>query len=150
MQDLQLFAEGVDSIVEAETRVALQYFEDGSVEGACPPLRALLHIMAYGSYQSHTVESPEVRALFTREALIESDWYAERRRTKQSRDIALWTRHVAALEKFLAGGGTGLDIELRLTEARRQLARVSACEYLEELTGTIGADPFRGQMPAES
>jgi hypothetical protein len=93
-----------------------------------------------------------VRALFTREALIESDWYAERRRTKQSRDIALWKRHVAALETFLASGApvTGADIELRLDLARKQLAHVTACEYLDELIGTIGADPFRGQMPAES
>jgi hypothetical protein len=151
-QDIHLFAEGVDSIVEAQTRVARQYFEDGSVEGACPPLRALLHIMAFGSYESHNVDAPEVRVLFTREALIESDWYAERRRTKQSRDRALWKRHVASLEKFLASGapGMGVDVEFRLNEARRQLARVSADEYRNELIGTIGADPFRGQMPAES
>jgi hypothetical protein len=28
--------------------VALNYFEDGSVDAACPPLKALLHIMAHG------------------------------------------------------------------------------------------------------
>jgi len=28
---------GVDAIVEAQRRVALNYFEDGSVEAACPP-----------------------------------------------------------------------------------------------------------------
>src|SRR5581483_2384324 len=49
-QDLAMFAAGVDAIVEAQTRVAKQYFEDGSVEAACPPLKALLHIMACGSY----------------------------------------------------------------------------------------------------
>ena len=45
-QDIVQFAEGVDAIVEAQARVARQYFEDGSVEAACPPLKALLHIMA--------------------------------------------------------------------------------------------------------
>ncbi len=33
----KLKAEGVDAIVEAQQRVAMNYFEDGSVEAACPP-----------------------------------------------------------------------------------------------------------------
>src|SRR5690606_26701019 len=45
-QDLEVFVDGVDNIVQAQERVARQYFEDGSVHDACPPLRALLHIMA--------------------------------------------------------------------------------------------------------
>ena len=32
---------GVDAVVEAQRLVALNYFEDGSVQGACPPLKAL-------------------------------------------------------------------------------------------------------------
>ena len=36
----------------------------------------------------------------------------------------------------------GEGIEERLAESRRQLARVSAPEYLKELEGTIGADPW--------
>jgi len=147
-QDMDLFAEGVDSIVEAQTRVARQYFEDGSVEAACPPLGALLHIMACGEWQGKGVDDTEVRAMFTRESLLASDWYAERLRTKQLRDVALWKRHEGALEAFRAGGApaTGVDIEGRLAEVRRQLDRVSAPEYLKELVGTIGADPFHGQV----
>ncbi len=97
-QDPAQFAAGVDAIVEAQTRVALQYFEDGSVDAACPPLRALLHIMAHGSYEGKGVDAPEIRGLFTREAMLASDWYRERLRVKQARDIALWKRHLAALE----------------------------------------------------
>jgi hypothetical protein len=145
-QDIVQFATGVDAIVEAQARVARQYFEDGSVEGACPPLKALLHIMANGTYRGMRVEDPGVRGLFTRECLLESDWYAERLRTKQARDIALWTRHVSAIERFRAAGDVmqGVDIGERLTEACRQLARVSGPAYLKELEGTIGADPFCG------
>ena len=91
-QDIVQFAEGVDAIVEAQTRVARQYFEDGSVEAACPPLRALLHIMAEGSYRGMVAEDAAVRSLFTRECLMESAWYRERLRTKQMRDIAPWAR----------------------------------------------------------
>src|SRR5580658_8079656 len=43
-QDLRCFSEGVEAICEAQRRVALDYFEDGSVEAACPPVKALLHI----------------------------------------------------------------------------------------------------------
>ena len=89
-QDLEEFAAGVDAIVDAQTRVARQYFEDGSVEAACPPLRALLHIMARGDYEGKGAEDPAVRQMFTREALLSSEWYRERLRTKQARDIALW------------------------------------------------------------
>jgi hypothetical protein len=42
-----------------------------------------------------------------------------------------------------------LDVERLLRTAREQLARVGAPAYLGELTGTIGADPFHGQI-AES
>ena len=147
-QDLEQFAAGVEAIVETQTRIAKQYFEDGSIAGACPPLRALLHIMACGSYEGKGVADPEIRGMFQREALLASDWYRERLRTKQARDIALWKRHIAALDEFRAGSATALaiDVDARLAAARRQLARVSSPGYLEELAGTIGADPFHGQI----
>jgi hypothetical protein len=81
--------------------------------------------------------------MFTRESVVASDWYKERLRAKQERDMALWSRHVAALEAFVSGPGSGqLDVRSRLTEARAQMARVSSAAYLAELVGTIGADPF--------
>src|SRR5208282_3769683 len=49
-QDLKVFADGMDNIVTTHRDVALRYFADGSVDWACPPLQALLHIMAHGSY----------------------------------------------------------------------------------------------------
>jgi hypothetical protein len=138
-QDLVQFAAGVEAIVETQTRVALQYFEDGSVDAACPPLKALLHIMAHGWYEGVGVDAAEVRAMFTREALLASGWYRERLAVKQQRDVALWARHIAALE------AAGL-YPSRLQAARSQLARVSAPAYLHELEGTIGADPFHLQI----
>jgi len=145
-QDVVQFAAGVDAIVEAQTRVARQYFEDGSVEAACPPLRALLEIMAEGSSQGRGVEDAEVRRMFTREYLMASGWYGERLRAKQTRDVALWARHVRAIEEFRDSGAgfEGFDSESRLAESRAHLARVSAPEYLSELEGTLGADPDCG------
>jgi len=152
-------AAGVDAIVESQRRVALYYFEDGSVEAACPPLQALLHIMAHGSYQGAGVDDSRLRALFRRETLLETDWYQERLRVKQERDRALWRRHAAALETFRVGSGNlarcGLGLEERDLQdrqdlVRRELERVSSPLYLSELRGSIGADPFHGQMPREA
>jgi len=151
LQDAVMYAAGVDAIVESQRRVALNYFEDGSFEAACPPLRALLEIMAHGSYYGMGVEHPEVRAMFARDVLLASDWYAERLRTKQQRDIALWLRHVRALEQFRAAQQEfppqdDIDFESRAALARGQLDRVSSAAYLDELVGTIGADPLHGQI----
>jgi phosphoenolpyruvate carboxykinase (diphosphate) len=146
-QDAFTFASGVDSIVDAQRRVALLYFDDGGVELACPPVKALLHVMAFGSYEGKGIEDAGLRAMFTREAVMSSDWYRERLRAKQRRDVALWKRHTTALDTFRPGGSNAwfpqhLNLEERHRIAREQLERVSAPAYLKELEGTIGADPF--------
>jgi len=151
-QDPEAFAMGVDAVVESQGRVARNYFEDGSVEAACPPLKALLHIMVQGQYEGKGVENPAIRGLFTREALLASDWYRERLRTKQDRDIALWRRHLSSLEVFRSttrskAAAQTLDVDALLKTSREQLARVSSPAYLGELAGTIGADPFHCQIP---
>jgi hypothetical protein len=151
-QGLDLFASGVDAIVEAQKRVAMNYFVDGSVDAACPPLKALLYIMAHGSYEGMTLSTPAFRALFDRDALLASKWYRERLRVKQQRDIALWNRHVAALETFRRAAASATNhefsVEDRLQFARSELAHVSSSAYLSELRGTIGADPFHLQIPS--
>jgi hypothetical protein len=141
-QDLAVFVAGVDAIVEAQRNVALNYFEDGSIEAACPPIKALLYIMAYGDYQGMTAHDPAFRQLFTRESLLKSDWYMERLQTRKLKDEALWTRHITTLERCLQSDGCELaEWTKRLEAARSQLARVSSDAYVDELIGTIGADP---------
>jgi hypothetical protein len=142
-----VFADGVDGIVAAQQEVARDYFTDGSIEGACPPLKALLHIMAFGSYEGLNLDDAALRTLFTRESVLESAWYKNRLSTKQARDISLWQRHVGSLERFRAEGARQyLDVSDRLAAARLELERVSSAAYVEELVGTIGADPFDGQL----
>jgi phosphoenolpyruvate carboxykinase (diphosphate) len=145
-QDPAVFADGVNNIVEAQERVAAAYFEDGTIEDACPPLRALIHIMANGSFEGKDASHPEIRALFTREALLASDWYHERLVVKQQRDVALWQRHTRSLSEFLSRAGHRdeahrLGIPALLEHARAELDLVSAREYLTALVGPIGADP---------
>jgi len=146
-QSTEAFVDGIDNIVETQKRVALHYFEDGSIEHACPPLRALLHVMAHGQYEGKTVKDPAIRKMFTREELLRSDWYNKRLRTKQLRDVTLWKRHVDSLRTFQSDPRNApdvarLDIEHRLALARAQLEKVSAAGYAASLTGTVGADPM--------
>jgi hypothetical protein len=141
LQDQDAFAAGVDAIVEAQQRVAANYFEDGSVSAACPPLGALLHIMAHGQWQGKGIEDPEIRAMFTRDSMLASGWYQDRLKRKQERDIALWKRHAASLEAARSSIlRWEFDLEARLRNAREQLARVSSEAYRAELIGTIGLD----------
>ncbi|MGQ0645203.1 MAG: hypothetical protein ACT4O3_06885 [Elusimicrobiota bacterium] len=151
LQDKDVFADGVDNIVATQKRVAEHYFADGSVEAACPPLKALLHVMARGSWEGKDANAPAFRALFTREALLAGGWYRERLRARQTRETALWTRHVKSLEDFLAKNkqweaAAKLDISGRLARARGTLSRVSSPDYLASLQGTLGADPLAGQL----
>ncbi|MEI6082817.1 MAG: hypothetical protein WCS70_00795, partial [Verrucomicrobiota bacterium] len=77
-QDLDIFVDGMENIIATQRRVAQAYFDDGSIADACPPLRALLHIMRDDQFDGRDLNHPEVRAMFTRESLLASDWYAAR------------------------------------------------------------------------
>ena len=148
IQDMAAYVDGINNITESHQRVALRYLEDGSIEDACPPLQALLIIMATGKYAGLDVHHPEFRAMFTRENLLAADWYKERLEVKQSRDARLWEKHIASLQSFLdneqyADEAVRLGIDDRLEMARGRLESVSSPDYLESLVGTLGADPLR-------
>ncbi len=138
-QDLAAFVAGVLAITEAQRTVALHYFEDGSIDAACPPIRALLNIMANGAGENDS----ELLKMFTRESLLASDWYKARLLTKQAVDVSLWTRHVEALDQLLTSGMSvpHMDPKSHHQQASEHLTRVQSSAYLSELIGTIGADP---------
>jgi len=152
-QDYDIFADGMDNIVETQRRVARVYFDDGSVEEACPPLRALLHIMCHDQYDGKSLDDPQIRALFTRENMLASDWYAERLSAKQAAESHLWQRHVRSLEQFLAKANYAdeakrLGIAERLTQARRHLAWVESYDFLKFLSGSLGLHPIKSASRA--
>jgi phosphoenolpyruvate carboxykinase (diphosphate) len=146
LQDIEEFVDGMANIVTTQALVAQHYFNDGSIEQACPPLRALLHVMRDGTWEGKGPADPEFRALFDPETVRASDWYHARLRAKQTVDMALWRRHTDYLERFLkrttyAREAGRLGIAERLEAARKERARVSSPTYVEELQGTLGAEP---------
>jgi len=146
LQDIESYVEGIKSIVSTQKRVAEHYFEDGSIESVCPPIKALLHIMAKGHYEGQDRQHPEIRKMFTKEYLIESDWYQERLKTKQSRDVSLWNQHINYLENFSAKQAGNVNIKQLLQEAKIALKTAESSDYYNQLHGTIGADPLVGQL----
>jgi phosphoenolpyruvate carboxykinase (diphosphate) len=152
LQDIAVFADGVDNIVSTQKRVGQMYFEDGSIAQACPPLQALLHIMVNDTWEGKGLDHPEVRRLFTREAMLASDWYAARLAAKQQVDIRLWKRHVQYLERFskkpsYAEEAARLGIPARLDFARAAFQEAESPEYLKRLWGTLGAEPIERFVP---
>jgi hypothetical protein len=146
LTDRAIFADGMNNIVEAMRTAALSYFADGSIEHAVPPLQALLHVMRDGSVEGLKPSDDEFRALFTRESLLESDWYLARLEAQQRRDTRHWDSQVQYLEKLLARPNytdvaEELNIRDRLAAAKAAAATARAPEYVKSLVGTLGVDP---------
>jgi hypothetical protein len=146
LQDPAEFADAVETVVATHRHVAEHYFADGSIAQACPPLRALLHIMREDHFEGRGLDDPAIRRLFHREDVLASDWYAARLKAKQTIDLRLWRRHCDYLDKLLAKGSYAdevarLDLRDRGRLARTMVEKVKSPAYLEELVGTIGADP---------
>ena len=145
-QDMESYADGILYIAEAQKRVAEIYLNDGSFKIACPPLQALLKIMADGNWNGMALNAPEVRAMFTRENLTASKWYAARLAAKQRVDQKLWQRHVEYLTEYCSRPTHSavtkrLSLLGRLNHAKSQLERCSRSDYREALFGTLGVDP---------
>jgi hypothetical protein len=149
LQDPQSFADGILHITEAQKRVALRYMADGGYELACPPLQAILSIMAYGDYQGKSVTDPEIRDMFTRKSLLSSDWYRRRLAAQKYRDIEHWKAFEERLTEYVAkktpfAEELKLHERLRFATAQRQAAE--SPDYEEKLVGTLGADPMQPSM----
>ena len=147
LQNMDDFVDGINNIVEAQQKVALNYFKDGSVEAAIPPLKILLHIMAYGNYEGKDISDPQLRKYFDRNFVIKSDWYNDRLKLKQNKDTAFMKKQIQYMEDFMTNQNNQIlveemQIKLRLENAKTQLTQVKSEKYLEDLVGTIGADPL--------
>ncbi|GGD21714.1 hypothetical protein [Hyunsoonleella pacifica] len=147
LQGMEDYVDGINNITEAQQKVALNYFEDGSVGAAIPPLKILLHIMAYGNYEGKGISDPELRKFFDRGYVVNSDWYQERLHLKQEKDIKFYESQIDYLEDFIANPNNKdlvkeMQIKHRLTSVKALFSKVKSEAYLKDLIGTIGADPL--------
>jgi len=147
LQGMADYVDGINNIVEAQEKVALRYFEDGSVAAAIPPLKILLNIMAYGHYQGKEMSDPELRKFFDRAYIVNSDWYRERLLLKQQKDLKFFTKQIDYLNSFIDNPNNinviaEMNIEARLMKIKAKYKEANSPKYLESLIGTIGADPL--------
>ncbi|HEY6798460.1 MAG TPA: hypothetical protein VI248_27590 [Kineosporiaceae bacterium] len=148
LQDSDVFAESVATIVATHERVARSYLRDGTISLAVPPLRALLEIMAgEGSTEGWTLGSPQFRELFTRDSVLSSSWYAQRLDARQSSALARSETGLAAIERFVSTPGNEepsarLGMPARVEAARLETQRLSSPEYRAHLIGTLGNTPL--------
>ncbi len=144
LQDMEVYVDGIKNIVEAQQKVALQYFEDGSVESAIPPLKILLHIMAYGHFNGKNLSDKDLRKEFDRDYVLETEWYKERLKLKQQKETAFLKNQLQYLEDFKQNPANRslvekMQVNSRIEKAMNKLAYVESEKYIDDLTGTFGA-----------
>ncbi|MDC1105581.1 hypothetical protein OAT16_02685 [Prolixibacteraceae bacterium] len=145
LQDLEAYVDGINNIVEAQEKVALNYFQDNSIEGAIPLVKVLLHMMAYGHYEGKDLSSPDLRKMFDRDYVLNSDWYKARLVRKQEIDTAYIEKEITYLNDFISESYNAeyvqnLELAKKLSKLETDLAFVKSDAYLEKINGTIGAD----------
>lgn len=147
LQSLAYYADGILNIAEAQERVARDYLADGSIEAAIPPLKAILLVMAEGSWNGKELDDPELRRLFDRDYVLGSDWYMARLDAYAGAEQKHLEAGIAYMEAFL-DSPKGRDLG-ELSRARRNLSgvkarlgKVSAPAYKDSLVGTLGLDPL--------
>ena len=147
LQGMEEFADGIKNIVEAQQKVALQYFAEESVDSAIPPLKILLHIMAFGNYEGQDLSHPNLRIQFDRDFVLQSDWYKQRLLLKQSKDSDFLKKQIDYLIEFMNQPNNEelakeMQIANSIDKAKSELKNVESEKYLQNLIGTIGVDPL--------
>jgi hypothetical protein len=147
LQSMEDFVDGINNITEVQQRVAKTYFEDRSIDSAIPPLKILLHIMANGTFEGKDISDPELRKQFDRALVIKSDWYQQRLKLKQQKDVNFLKSSIKYLKDFKENSANEslleeLQIDTKISKAEVKLKKVQSDAYLKSLVGTIGADPL--------
>jgi hypothetical protein len=145
------FSDGILNIFEAQCDIATEYFADGSVEYAAKPIKALLHIMKDGYYddpesgQKWKRDTEAFRKLFSKEAILESDWYNERLKTAQFVEVHTLKNRLEYLENLEQNPDSArqsqdgnIEIATLIAAVQENLEAVSAANYIDSLRGTPG------------
>lgn len=147
LQDADIFASGIKTITAAHKEVAQNYFEDGSIVAACPPLKALLHIMAKGDFNGMDASHADFRKQFTLENMLASDWYQARLQALQQQQSKDLERGIRDLEAFKNRNShheivSRMKIEEHLLSLKATLSKVGTSDYLKQLRYTLGKQPL--------
>lgn len=144
LQDRDVFAESMATIVMTHQRVAQSYIDDGTIALAVPPIRALLQIMANGSSeQGWSLDSPEFRTMFERDAVLASSWYQERIDALHRHEVHRANVGLTALTEFADKEGRSetaqrLGIMSRRARLAGRLRDLESIDAQDAFGGTLG------------
>lgn len=144
LQDMDVFAESVRTIVATHQRVARSYIEDGTIALAVPPIRALLQIMADGtSEEGWRLSSPAFRGLFELDSVMDSDWYQARLEALRDHEVKRAEVALAALDEFTEKEGRTamsqrLGVAARRAELAGRLRDLTEMDARQIFAGTLG------------
>ncbi|MCC2593224.1 hypothetical protein LKO27_07360 [Tessaracoccus sp. OS52] len=155
LQDRDVFAESMRTIVKTHARVGRSYIADGTIALAVPPIRALLEIMADGvSREGWDLGTEEFRGLFAREAVLSSSWYRDRLVSLRDAELAHLERSLEALADFTSNE-LHADTASRLGLTARRAALQSRADALRadesggSMAGTLGRQVAWRLIPAD-
>ena len=149
LQDANIYTRSVMNIEATQKRVAQAYFKDGSADLACPPIRALLEIMASEELDDSRLRDPELRNLFKPDSILSSDWYLARVESRLSTMRDFWDGRVRYLEEFAAEGSNNETIEDLKIQDRIHFCKEARAVLDQEgtrstLIGSLGREPNFG------
>ncbi len=144
-QNIETFVNSLLNLSVTQTRVAQSYKLDGTYEALIPPLQALVDIMIDGNWKGKKRTDPEFRKLFTRDYVINSQWYKKRLQNKQKSEIDYWTKSIEYLESVMKKSNykeavERMNLQQTLNDAKTKLKNVQSAQYLDSLFGTLGSD----------
>jgi len=147
LQDEDQYADSIKNLVEAGKIVAQRYFDDGSIEKACPPLKALITIMVKGEWEGKKITDSDFRELFDPKNIMLSDWYQERLKTRIKVTKNYWESRIEYLDQFMADQKNKESIERLSIKDKKEfsidaLSRLKdQSESIKRIHGCIGTDP---------
>ena len=145
LQSMAEYVDGIENIAAAMEKSAKAYFEDGSVDAAIPPLKAVLSVMATGTYEGKSIHAPEVRRLFERDYVVNSDWYKKRLEDYRGQEIAYMEKSIAYIRNYIAEKAEPGSLSVRraqteLARSKDRLEQLLAKDYLDLVDGSLGKD----------
>ena len=147
LQDEDQYADSIKNLLETGKNIAERYFNDNSVEKACPPLKALLTIMTKGEWEGNKLTDKKFRDLFEPQNILQSEWYNERLKTRIQVTQNYWESRVEYLDNFIKDQANKETCKRLSIQEKKDFA-LNALSKLKDnnsavgrIFGCLGTDP---------
>ena len=145
-QDRAVFADSVEVMAATHERVAMAYVTDGTIASACPARPHVARIMADEIRRGVDAALARVRALFTRESVLASQWYAARLDAAQAQEVARRGRYRAVVglprHRWRVGcRQNGSPCAPGSPRSPRRRTRAASAAARDRLVGSLGRQP---------